>query len=54
MSKKCVDLLLLEENDKKHYAFIKDFKGFMYNRTLHVRRNIKDFKRFMYNRSLHV
>lgn len=44
MSKKCVDLLLLEENNKKHYAFIKDFKRFMYNRTLHVGR--KHFCRY--------
>ena len=40
MSKKCcedkhVDLLLLEEEGKKHYALIKDFNIFMYYYTLH-------------------
>ena len=33
--KKHVNLLLLEEKDKKHYAPIKDFNTFMCDHTLH-------------------
>ena len=33
--KKHVDLLLLGEERKRHYVFIKDFKTFMYDYTLH-------------------
>ena len=38
--KKCseekhVDLLLIEEKEKRHYAFIKDFNTFMYDHFLH-------------------
>ena len=32
---KNVDLLLVEEKDKRHYALIKKFNTFMYNHTLH-------------------
>ena len=33
--KKHVDLLLIEEKDKKHYVPIKDFTTFMYDHALH-------------------
>ena len=32
---KLVDLLLIEEEGKKHYVLIKDFNPFMYDYTLH-------------------
>ena len=32
---KHVDLLLVDEREKKHYVFIKNFNTFMYNHTLH-------------------
>ena len=40
VSKKCyeekhVDLLLIREESKGHYALIKDFRIFIYDRTLH-------------------
>ena len=40
VSKKCcdkkhVDLLLLGEEGKRHYVFIKDFNTFIYDHTLH-------------------
>ena len=42
-SKKCceekhVDLLLIGENGKRQYVFIKDFNTLMYDHTLHPRR----------------
>ena len=45
VSKKCckekhVDLLLVEEKGKRHYVLIKDFNTFIYNHTLHCRKNI--------------
>ena len=44
VSKKCfeekhVDLLLIEEKDKKYYVLVKDFNTFLYDHTLHCRRN---------------
>ena len=33
--KRHVDLLLIGEEGKKHYALIKDFNTFMYDHTLH-------------------
>ena len=49
MSKKCcedkhVDLLLIGEEEKKHYVLIKDFNSFMYDHTLHPGR--KHFSRY--------
>ena len=49
MSKKCcedkhVDLLLIGEEEKKHYVLIKDFNSFMYDHTLH--RGRKHFSRY--------
>ena len=43
VSKKCfeekhIDLLLIEEKEKRHYVLIKDFNTFMYNHTLHCRK----------------
>ena len=40
MPKKCceekhVDLLLIGEEDKRHYVLIKDFNTFTYDHTLH-------------------
>ena len=40
VSKKCydkkhVDLLLIEEKDKRHYVLIRNFNTFIYNHTLH-------------------
>ena len=35
VKKKHVDLLLIEEEGKKHYVLIKDFSTFMYNDALH-------------------
>ena len=42
--KKCceekhVDLLLMEEKRKRHYVLIKNFNTFVYNYTLHLRKN---------------
>ena len=36
-----MNLLLITEDEKKHYALIKDFNAFMYNQTKH--KNIKHF-----------
>ena len=33
--KKDIDLLLIGEENKKQYVFVKDFNTFMYNNTLH-------------------
>ena len=33
--KKDIDLLLIGEENKKHYVVVKDFNTFMYNHTLH-------------------
>ena len=41
---KHVDLLLIGEEDKRHYMLIKDFNTFMYDQTLH--RGRKHFCRF--------
>ena len=40
VAKKNVDSLLIEEKGKRHYVIIKDFNTFMYNHTLHRRKNI--------------
>ena len=42
--KKNVDLLLIGEEGKRHYIFIKDFNTFIYDYTLH--RGRKDFCRY--------
>ena len=42
--KKHVDLLLIGEEEKRHYVLIKDFNTFMYDHTLHRRR--KHFCRY--------
>ena len=35
-----IDLLLMEEKNKKHYVLIiKDFNTFMYDHTLHLGKN---------------
>ena len=34
-----MNLLLLTENENKHYVLIKDFKIFMYNQTKHKEKN---------------
>ena len=44
MSKKCfeekhVDLLLIGDEGKRHYALIKDFSTLMYDLTLHREEN---------------
>ena len=49
VSKKCceekhIDSLLIGEEEKKYYVFIKDFKTFMYDHTLH--RGRKHFCRY--------
>ena len=44
MKKKYVDLLLIGEEDKRHYALIKDFNTFMYDHSLH--RGKKHFCRY--------
>ena len=36
---KNVDLLLIGEEGKRHYVFIKDFSTFMYDYTLHHEEN---------------
>ena len=33
--KRNIDLLLIEEEDKKHYVLIKDFNTFTHDHTLH-------------------
>ena len=33
--KRHVDVLLIEEEDKRHYALVKDFSTFIYDHTLH-------------------
>ena len=38
--KKDIDLLLIGEENKKHYVVVKDFNTFMCNHTLHRGRNI--------------
>ena len=43
MYKKCcqdkhVDILLIDEGEKKHYVFVKDFNIFMYDHVLYHRR----------------
>ena len=43
MSKKCfeekhVDLLMIGEEEKRHYVFVKDFNTFMYDHTLNCGR----------------
>ena len=45
VSKKCweekhANLISIEDKLKKHYVLIKDFNKFMYNHTLHRRKNI--------------
>ena len=35
MKKNLIDLLLVEEEGKRHYVLIKDFHAFVYNHTLH-------------------
>ena len=45
VSKKCcvkkhVDLLLIEEKEKRHFVLIKNFNTLMYNHTLHHGKNI--------------
>ena len=45
VSEKCcvekhADLILIKDKGKKHYVLIKDFNTFMYNHTLHRRKNI--------------
>ena len=42
--RKHVDLLLIGEEGKRHYIFIKDFNTFIYDYTLH--RGRKDFCRY--------
>ena len=37
---KHADLILIEDKGKKHYVLIKDFNTFMYDHTLHRRKNI--------------
>ena len=39
-----VDLLLVEEEERRHYVLIKDFNTFMYDHTLH--RGRKHFCRY--------
>ena len=34
----CINLLLITENENKHYALIKDFNSFMFNKTKHKER----------------
>jgi len=34
----CMNLLLITENENKHYVLIKDFNKFMYNQTKHKER----------------
>ena len=34
----CLNLLLITENENKHYVLIKDFNKFMYNQTKHKER----------------
>ena len=34
----CINLLLITENENKHYVLIKDFNKFMYNQTKHKER----------------
>ena len=45
VSKKCcedkhVDLLLIDEGEKKHYVLIKDFNTFMHDQALHRGRRL--------------
>ena len=56
VSKKCCeekrdDLLLIGEEGKIHYVLIKDFNTFIYNHTLHRRKN-NDFTSFHYRRNI--
>ena len=41
---KCVDLLLITEENKSRYVYIKDFNKFMYNKTKN--KNKKHFCRY--------
>ena len=42
--KRHIDLLLIEEKEKKHYVLIKDFNTIMYDHILHCER--KHFRRY--------
>ena len=44
---KCIDLLLLLDDDKSHYLYIKDFDKFMFHKTKN--KNKKGFVRVVYS-----
>ena len=35
----CMDLLIINDENKSHYVYIKDFSRFMFNKTKHKNKN---------------